>query len=465
MASTLDREPGEDGVGQSRIEKIAQRHAVDLPEEHEVRAGDFIGIRPFHVMTHDDTGDVIPRFLAVGARKVFDPGQPVIALDRDVQNRTPGNLEMYAGIEAFASEQGIAFFGAGCGTGHQLMLEEGFVLPGTFVVASDAHANTYGALGALGTQVTHTDAAAIWAAGQAAWQVPDVARVTLTGRLRQGVSGKDLILSLIGLFNQGEAHGCAIEFEGEGVGSLSMDQRMTVANMTAEWGAIAACFPFDGLTRAWLLYRAAEMMRRGDRKPRLTVELVEQYGLESPVADPDAHYARMFTIDIGSVTPVVAGPDGLCTVTPLFDMESKRIAVQKAYLLPCSNGRLEDLAEAAAVLRGRRVASGVKLYLAAASRSIREEARRLGYWDTLLEAGATELPPGCGPCSGLGEGLLEAGEVGISSTNRNCRGMMGSPDSTVYLASPAVVAASAAEGYIAASAPVRSVPLSGSYEE
>jgi len=452
-------------MGQSRIEKIAQRHAVDLPEGHEVRSGDFIRVRPLHLMTHDNTGEIISRFRAIGAESLFDPRRAVIALDRDVQNRTPGHLELYAGIETFASEQGIAFFGAGCGTGHQLMMEEGFVLPGTLVAATDAHANTYGALGALGTTLTSTDAAAVWATGQTSWQVPDVARVTLTGRLRQGVSGKDLILSLIGLFNQGEARNCAIEFEGGGVGSLSMDQRMTVANMTAEWGAVAGSFPVDGLTRAWLLYRAAEMMRRGDRTPRLTLEMVEQYCLETPTAGPDAHYAKEFTLDLASVTPVVAGPDGLCTVTPVSDMESKRIAVQKAYLLSCANGRLEDFAEAAAVLRGRRVASGVKLYLAAASRSIREEAERLGYWDTLLEAGATELPPGCGPCSGFGEGLLEAGEVGISSTNGNTGGLMGSPDSLVYLASPAVVAASAAEGRIVASAPVRSVPLSGSYVE
>lgn len=422
-------------MGQNRIEKMAQRFAVDLPEEYGVRAGDRLNIRPLHLMI------------------------------RDGRSTAQDTRRTHAEIEVFEGGHGTAIFDAGCGTGHQLMMEEGFVLPGTIVVAADPHANIYGALGALGTQVAQTDAASIRTTGHTQWQVPEVARVTLAGRLAHGVSGKDVILSLIGLFNQDEARNCAIEFEGEGIGSLSMDQRMTVACMTAEWGAVAGCFPNDGLTRAWLLYRAAEMMRRGDKAPRLTLELVESYGMDSPVPDPDAYYAKEFTLDLGTVTPVVAGPNDVRILTPLPQIAAKKIAVQKAYLLSCVNGRLEDIAEAAAVLRGRRVAPGVKLYMAAASRTVREEAMRLGYWDTLLESGAIELPPGCETCTGPGDGLLEPGEVGVSATGQFIEGRMGSPDSFVYLASPAVVAASAAEGCIASHAPVRTVPLSGSYEE
>ena len=237
-------------MGQNRIEKIAQRYAVGLPDRFEVHAGDFLSIRPAHVMTHDNTGAVIPKFRALGATSVFDPSQPVFALDHEVQNRSEENLAKYAAIEAFAREHGIRFFPAGSGIGHQLMVEEGFVLPGSLVVASDSHSNLYGGLGALGTPVVRTDAAAIWATGETWWQVPDVARITFRGRLRPGVSGKDVIIALIGLFNQDEVLNYALEFDGE-VASLSLDQRLTIANMTTEWGALAGVFPCDAVTRAW----------------------------------------------------------------------------------------------------------------------------------------------------------------------------------------------------------------------
>lgn len=451
-------------MGQNRIEKIAQRYAVGLPDRFEVHAGDFLSIRPAHVMTHDNTGAVIPKFRALGATSIFDPLQPVFALDHEVQNSSEENLAKYAAIEAFAREHGIRFFPAGRGIGHQLMVEEGFVLPGSLVVASDSHSNLYGGLGALGTPVVRTDAAAIWATGETWWQVPDVARVTFRGRLRPGVSGKDVIIALIGLFNQDEVLNFALEFDGE-VASLSLDQRLTIANMTTEWGALAGVFPCDAVTRAWLRYRAAEMTRRGDRAPRLDEEIIARAIDTSPQPDRDAFYAREIEFDLASVTPHVAGPNEVKAITPLPEIEARRIRIQKAYLLSCVNGRLEDLAEAAAVLRGRRVAAGVELYLAAASATIEEEAKRLGHWEALLEAGAIALPPGCGPCIGLGEGLMEAGETGISATNRNFKGRMGSRDSFVYLASPAVVAASALAGHICAPAPILASSLAGTVRD
>jgi homoaconitate hydratase len=451
-------------MGQSRIEKIAERYAVGLPQGFRVHAGDFVSIRPAHVMTHDNTGAVIPKFRSIGAKRVFDPRQPVFCLDHDVQNVSPENLAKYAAIEAFAREHGITFFPAKTGIGHQIMVEEGFVLPGGFVVASDSHSNLYGALGALGTPIVRTDAAAIWATGETWWQVPDVVRVTFTGRLAPGATGKDVIISLIGLFNQDEVLNCCLEFAGE-VGSLSMDQRLTIANMTTEWGALAGVFPFDAVAEAWLHHRAASMTRRGDLSPRLTAEIIEKAGRENPVADPDAFYAKECTFDLGSVTPHVAGPNEVKIITPLAEMEAKRLPIQKAYLLSCVNGRLEDIAEAAQVLRGRKVAMGVKLYLAAASTTVQDEAQRLGHWQALLDAGAIPLPPGCGPCIGLGEGLMEPGETGISATNRNFKGRMGARDSFVYLSSAGVVAASAAAGYIAAPAPGKAHPLRGTVEE
>jgi len=455
-------------MGQNRIEKITERYAAGLTPGQRVHAGDFVSIHPAHVMTHDNTGAVIPKFRSIGASRVHDPSQPVFILDHDVQNESPENLKKYAGIEAFAREHGIRFFPARSGIGHQIMVEEGFVLPGTLVVASDSHSNLYGGVGALGTPIVRTDAAAIWATGETWWQVPEVVRVTLKGALRPGVSGKDVIIALIGFFSRDEVLNCAIEFEGEGLASLTMDQRLTIANMTTEWGALVGLIPYDEVTRAFFRERAAVMARRGDAHPLLSDAIIERFEREIPQPDPDAFYAKEFTFDLSAVTPHVAGPNEVKTITPLPQIERQKIGVQRAYLLSCVNGRLEDIEEAARVLEGRKVAPGVKLYLAAASAFIEEEAKRRGAWQTLVEAGAIALPPGCGPCIGLGRGLIEPGEVGISATNRNFKGRMGSPEAKVYLSSPAVVAASAATGYIAGPAPggpEGAVKLSGAMQE
>src|SRR5437764_1129158 len=182
-------------------------------------------------MTHDNTGAVIPKFKQIGATKIHDPHQLVFAIDHDIQNTSVENLGKYAKIEAFAAEHGIDFYPAGTGIGHQIMIEQGYVTPGSFVVASDSHSNMYGAIAALGTPVVRTDAASIWATGVTWWQVPRIVRVTLRGQLRTGVVGKDVIVALCGLFNQDQSLNAAVEFTGDGVSSLSIDQRMTISNM------------------------------------------------------------------------------------------------------------------------------------------------------------------------------------------------------------------------------------------
>jgi homoaconitate hydratase len=225
-------------LSQTVLEKITQKYSVGLPAGHEVRSGDVVRLRPFHVMTHDNTGAVIPKFRTIGASRVKHPDQPVFALDHDIQNTSPDNLAKYAKIEEFARENGVAFYPAKSGISHQIMAEEGFVHPGTFVVGSDSHSNLYGALAAVGTPVVRTDAAAIWATGETWWEVPPTVRVHLTGALRPGVVGKDVIISLIGTFRNDEVLNHAVEFTGLGIAALSMDQRMTIANMTTEWGAL-----------------------------------------------------------------------------------------------------------------------------------------------------------------------------------------------------------------------------------
>jgi len=447
-------------MSQSLIEKIAQRFAVGLESEHVVRAGDYLSIRPAHVMTHDNTGAVISKFKSIGAKKMADPRQPVFALDHDVQNRTPENLAKYSKIEAFAREHGVDFYPAGRGIGHQIMIEEGYAWPGEMMVASDSHSNMYGGIGCLGTPIVRTDAAAIWATGRTWWQVPPIAKVVLRGKLRVGVSGKDVIIALCGLFNTDEVLNHAVEFAGEGIAALSISERLTIANMTTEWGALAGVFPCDALTLDWLRKRAEAVAERGlcgvpsDSDsvkcihPRMNTERIRKIEREPFQADANAEYAIELELDLATVSPHVSGPDTVKKMESVAALREKKVPVHKAYLLSCVNARVEDLAEAAVVFRNKKTASGVKFYLAAASSEAQAESERRGDWQILVNAGAIVLPPGCGACIGLGEGVLEDGEIGISATNRNFKGRMGSRSAQAYLASPAVVAASAISGYI-----------------
>jgi len=443
-------------VGHAAIEKIAAAYAVGLKPGQFARAGDFLTIRPKHVMTHDNTGAVIPKFKSIGATKVHDPRQPVFAIDHDIQNTTPENLGKYAKIESFAREHGIDYYPPGRGIAHQVMIEEGYVTPGSLVVGSDSHSNIYGAIAALGTPVVRTDAAALWATGQTWWQVPPIARVTLTGHLHPGATGKDVIITLCGLFNDDEVLNHCVEFAGDGVGGLSIDERMTIANMTTEWGVLAGFFPFDEVLRAWLTDRAAYFQQRGTRTPYTVADVEEWWGdRASSSADPDAEYAKELTLDLSTVSPHVSGPNSVKVMTPVASMQAEPVKINKAYLMSCVNARLSDFAAAAAVFKGsngspRRVADGVQFYVAAASSTVEQQAKDLGYWQTLMDAGAIALPAGCGACIGLGAGTLEPGEVGISATNRNFQGRMGSREALCYLASPPVVAESACRGHIAA---------------
>ncbi len=434
-------------MAQTVIEKIAQSHAVDLPEGAELHAGDFVTLVPDQVMTHDNTAAVLLKFEKLGVGKIADPGQPVYALDHDIQNKSEGNLAKYAKIEAFAKSQGVDFYPAGTGIGHQVMIENGYVKPGGFCVASDSHSNMYGSVGAVGTPVVRTDAAAIWATGRFWWQIPRTVHVRLTGELRPGVTGKDAILTLCGMYNSGEVLNAAIEFGGPGVETLSMDARMSISNMTTEWGALVGWFPCDARTVDFLRKRRAILGLQGLQN-RVTEEELAGWESAPPRSDEDAVYAGVIELDLGEVTPHVAGPDVVQKTAPLSELIAADVKIHKAYLLSCVNSRLEDLKAAADVLLGRKVADGVELYVAAASQFVEDQAKEQGYWQVLLDAGAIALPPSCGPCIGLGTGLLESGEVGISATNRNFKGRMGSRDAKCYLASPVVVAASAVAGRI-----------------
>jgi len=288
-----------------------------------------------------------------------------------------------------------------------------------------------------------------------------VARVMLKVNLSAGVTGKDVIIALCGLFNKDEVLNHAVEFVGDGVANLSMDARMTIANMTTEWGALAGVFPFDQVTVNYLRSRVDEFTnpkRPGTRGPKsrsgyTNADIDAWWKNRSEFsADADASYAIELELDLATVVPHVSGPNEVKTMVSLTEMQRKHVPIQKAYLLSCVNARVADLHDAAEVVRARggHVAAGVEFYLAAASAEVQAKAESTGDWKTLLDAGAIPLPSGCGACIGLGRGLVQKGEIAISATNRNFKGRMGDRDALVYLGSPAVVAASALAGFICA---------------
>ena len=463
-------------MAQNLIEKIVQKFAVNLPEGAVVHSGDFVTLKPAHVMTHDNTGAVIPKFMAIGAKKPADPRQPVYTLDHNIQDNSDANKQKYQKIESFAKEMGIDFYPAGRGIGHQIMCEEGYAFPGSMAVASDSHSNMYGGLGCLGTPIVRTDAAAIWASGQTWWQIPPAAKVILKGKMNPGVTGKDVIITLAGHFNKDEVLNHALEFSGDGVKTLSIDQRLSIANMTTEWGALVGLFPIDDITYAWLENRDQQIIKRGlagvpsdadsgGEHPRINKKTIADLRAENLQADEVAYYAKEITIDLSSVQPSLSGPDTLKVMQSVNEAQGKDIKINKAYLVSCVNSRHEDIKQAADVLRGRKIHPDVEFYAAAASDEVQQQAEEDGSWQALLDAGAIALPPGCGPCIGLGMGLLEDGEVGISATNRNFKGRMGSKNAKAYLASPAVVAASAAAGKIVLPAPASIKEISASISE
>jgi len=446
-------------MAQTLIEKIVQNHAFGLEPDQIVQSGDFISIQPRHVMTHDNTGAVMVKFKKIGASKMSNPRQPVFTLDHNVQDTSETNLNKYKTIESFGKKMGVDFYPAGRGIGHQIMCEEGYAWPGTMVVASDSHSNMYGGLGCLGTPVVRTDAAALWATGRTWWQVPQISKIILTGNLPKGVTGKDIIITLCGLFNKDEVLNHVLEFTGEGLSNLSIDERLSIANMTTEWGALAGVFPIDNNVFHWLENRSQFIINRGlegvpsdadgnGTHPRINQSTIESLKSNYPSADEDAFYSQTIELDLNTISPHISGPNHVKNMTNICDAIDKNIKIDKAYLVSCVNSRVDDITEAANAIKGKNIAPHVEFYIAAASSEVQAESEKLGHWQTLIDAGATPLPPGCGPCIGLGIGLLGPGEIGISATNRNFKGRMGDPTAEAYLASPSVVASSAIAGKI-----------------
>jgi len=380
--------------------------------------------RPDILLTHDGTVSIKKTFEKMGGVKLHDPSQLLVVLDHNTPPTSVRLANDFQVIRDFVKAEGVArFYDVGKGICHQVMA--GHALPGMIIVGSDSHTCTAGAFNALAVGVDRTEAAGLFKRGETWFRVPRSMKVTLRGRLRRGVYAKDLSLWIIGKIGTDGANYMSVEFHGEGVKTLSVSERMTVANLASEMGAKNAVFPADDILAQFL----------GDRM---------RQGLW---ADPGAAYAAEMEIDLDELFPVVAAPHGVANIRAVSEVEGTKI--HAALIGTCTNGRLDDLRVAARVLEGKQVAEGVLLLVIPASQEIYLQAVEEGTMAHLLRAGATVLAPSCGPCFGSGQGIPADGHTVISTANRNFLGRMGNPKARIYLASPATVAMSALRGRIA----------------
>ena len=413
-------------MGMTMAEKILADHAgVEF-----VEPGQFVDVTVDVVLANDITAPIaIREFDRIGVEKVFDRERVILIPDHFTPNKDIESATQCKVLRDFARRQNLThYFEVGrMGIEHVLLPERGLVLPGEVVVGADSHTCTYGALGAFATGMGSTDIAVAMATGKIWMKVPETIKLVYFGERQEWVGGKDLILYTIGLIGVDGALYQAMEFGGEAVADLSMDGRFTMANMAVEAGAKAGLFAFDDKTRSY-------------------VENRSQRSYTVYESDPDARYAQVIEIDVSELEPQVAFPHLPSNVRPLSEVDE--IPVDQVVIGSCTNGRLEDLQVAAQVLRGRKVHPHVRCIVIPGTQSIYLEAVRQGLVETFIEAGAVVSTPTCGPCLGGHMGVLAAGERCVATTNRNFRGRMGHPESEVYLANPAVAAASAVLGRI-----------------
>lgn len=407
-------------MGKCLAEKLLAKKAG----KEEVEPGEIVEAKVDVVMMNDITGPLAIESFREIADRVWDPSRVVMVLDHQMPPNSVEIARDHTMMRNFAKEQGIANLFAE-GVCHQVLPEKGFALPGLLILGADSHTCTYGAFGSFATGVGSTDLAAAMAFGKLWLRVPESVKVVLEGRLGRRVYPKDIILYLVGEIGADGATYQALEFHGEVVRKMSIGGRMTLCNMGVEMGAKTALVPPDALTRKYVEGRA-------------------RFPFEEVRSDPDAEYAEERTYSLSGLEPQVACPHRVDNVKPVREVEGREI--DQAFLGSCTNGRTEDLLEAARILKGRKVHPRVRMLVVPASRETYLEALKLGIIERLVRAGAILGPPGCGACMGSYIGVLGPGEVCVSSSNRNFLGRMGSPEAEIYLASPATVAASALKG-------------------
>lgn len=412
-------------MGQTFAEKILAKKAG----LEKTVVGQVVDITPDVALSHDNTAPIYGTFKKMGGEKVFNPDMHAITLDHAAPAPSTQHAENHRLIRQFVKEQGIKnFFEVGRGVCHQVLVEEGLSLPGEVVLGSDSHTPHAGVMGAFGAGIGRSEMASIWAIGVLWLRVPESLKITVRGKLNPGVTAKDLAIKVIGDLGADGGLGMSVEWHGDGIRGLSFSERAVLPNMMAEMGCKNSYLPPDPVVLDYLEGRA--------KRPYAPI-----------YPDPDAIYAREVEYDAAAIEPMIACPHAVDNVAPISQVAGRH--VDQAFLGTCTNGRLEDLAAAAAVLKGRKVAPGTRMIVIPVSSMVYMEALKAGYIQTFVEAGAAVESPGCGPCMGNHMGVPAVGEVTISSANRNFQGRMGTKESEVYLASPAVVAASAVKGEIA----------------
>lgn len=416
-------------------EKILARAAG----KKRVVPGEIVVIEPDVALSHDNSAAIAQIFAQLPHKRVKYPERLAITLDHAVPPPTPKHAQNHAEIREFARAQGIEqFYEVGRGICHQVLCEEGVVGPGMTLLGADSHSPHFGWLGAFGAGIGRSEVAALWATGQLWLRVPETLRITLTGSLRRGVTSKDLTLALIGEMGADGATYMAVEFAGGGLAALTPDSRAALINMMAEMGAKNACMPPDDITWRWLRKTLART------RPQDWAQRLEFFAANALYPHADAQFARKKTVNLSEVEPMVACPHSPDNTYPLSEVAGRRVDV--GFIGTCTNGRLEDMAAAAELVRGKKLRA--RLLVIPASSLVLRDATEAGYVTALLDAGAVIGTPGCGPCMGNHMGVLAPGEVCISSANRNFRGRMGEPAAEIYLANPAVVAASCIAGAI-----------------
>jgi 3-isopropylmalate/(R)-2-methylmalate dehydratase large subunit len=430
-----------DRTPQSFAQKALAR-AAGLPA---VAVGQVVDARPDVILSHDNTAAIRRIWLEFGQARVAHPERLAITLDHAVPAPTTKHAQNHAEIRAFVAEQGIAhFYEVGRGICHQVLSEEVVVRPGKMVLGADSHTTHFGWMGAFGAGIGRSEVAALWATGELWLRVPESMQIVLAGALPVGVTAKDFALRVIGDLGADGGLYASVEFSGSGIEAMSLESRMVLPNMMAEFGAKNAWIAPDAAVFNWL---ADQPARGSGATPDALDSLREELAAGALYPDADATYAATHRYDAASLEPCIACPHSVDAVVPLSQVAGT--PVQQAFLGTCTNGRLEDIAAAAEVIAGHRVARGTRLLVIPASSQVLGDALRLGYIQTLVEAGAVLGVPGCGPCMGNHMGIPAPGEVTISSANRNFRGRMGTREADIYLANPAVVAASAVVGAIA----------------
>lgn len=407
---------------QTIAEKIFSAHA-----KKSLKAEDIAVCKVDFCFSQDGTSSLVLDSLTKAKKKIFKPKKYAMFIDHSSPSPSLGVSRVHSGMRQFQRKNKNLIFDVGCGISHQLVVEEGYAVPGSLILGADSHTSTAGALGLIASGVGSTDLAVILATGKNWFKVPQTYQVLFNGKLPFGVYSKDLILYLISKIGSNGATYKSVEFKGEAIEKFSLDSRFTITNMAIEFGAKCGVMEIDKRAENYL-------GRIGVRK------------YKKVFSDKKASYEKTIEIDVSKVPPYVSCPHSVDNGVPAEEL--KDVKISQAFLGTCTNGRIEDLKIAAEILQRKKVNPSVKFFVAAASRRIFQEALKEGYIKILSHAGAVILPPGCGPCVGTHQGVLADGENAISTANRNFKGRMGNPKAFIYLASPATVAASAIKGKI-----------------